>query len=382
MPTNSDKDSSPKRIAIIHDWLVTFRGGEKVLEAITELFPYAELFTLYYTPGKVSPKIEGHKIHSSFLNRLPLAKRFYRYTLPLMPLAIESFDLTDFDLVISSSHCVAKGIIPSPDALHICYCHTPMRYAWDQYRVYFGGCFKQFLFLPSIHRLRQWDVTSSHRVDHFIANSEWVKNRILKYYRRDAEVIPPFFELSSEPTSASPKDYYLVVAGLSPYKRIDIAIEACRKLNRRLMIVGAGQDEKKLLAMADNDIKFLGRVSDEELRKLYGECRALLFPGAEDFGIAPLEAMACGRPVIAYGKAGVTETVVDRATGLFFLDQTADSLCDAIVELEKLLPTISSDTCRKQAERFSRKRFQESFQNSIQRHWKDHVQGQTNVPQG
>jgi glycosyltransferase involved in cell wall biosynthesis len=357
MPT----DSGQLKVAVIHDWLTGMRGGENVLEAILELFPESEIFTLFYIPGKLSPRIENHPIHTSFLNKIPYAHKFYKLLLPLFPLAIEHFDLSSFGLVISSSHCVAKGVIPSPDALHICYCHTPMRYAWDKRKDYFGSPWKSFLTSGFLHRLRIWDTVSSSRTDYFIANSNWVRARINKYYRRQSHVIHPFVDASFlKANPAVTRDYYLVVSALVPYKKVELAIQACEKMKRKLLIVGSGDEELRLRNLATSTTEFLGRVSGEKLKELYSGARALLFPGEEDFGITPLEAMGTGTPVIAFERGGVLETVVPNQTGLFFKDQTVDSLLSAIQDFESR--TINwENQCIERARQFSKEHFMNSF---------------------
>jgi glycosyltransferase involved in cell wall biosynthesis len=349
------------RVAILHDWLNGLRGGERVLEAICELFPQAEIFTLFHEPGKAGPIIERHTIHASFLNRFPATDRYYRYLLPLFPLAMERFDLGRFDLVISSSHCVAKGALIPPDAVHVCYCHTPMRYAWDRYSDYFGGSRKEAAILPFIHYLRMWDVTSSARVDEYVTNSRWVGNRIRKYYRRDSQVLHPFVDLERFlPKRGEPReDYYLIVSAFAPYKRIDLAIEACNVLDRPLWIVGTGQDSARLQRLAGPRTRFLGRIDGEELPGIYRRARALLFPGEEDFGISPLEAMASGTPVLAYGRGGVTESVVEGETGHFFHAQRVPALVEALERFESL--RFSPETCRRRAEQFRREEFKHRF---------------------
>jgi len=360
------KEANPRRVAIIHDWLVTYRGGEKVLEAIAELYPRAEIFTLFHAPGKVGEKIESHRIHASFLNRSWLRK-YYRHTLPLMPYAIESFDLSDFDLVISSSHCVAKGIIPAPDALHICYCHTPMRYAWDRRFDYFPKGLAGAIYAFFLHGTRKWEVTTSSRVDHFIANSTWVARRIEKYYRRSSVVINPFVDPIPPMTAADRGDYYLIVSGFAPYKRIDLAIRACEELGRPLKIVGEGQEEAALRRIAGPQTTFVGRVGGEDLRRIYQGCRALLFPGEEDFGIVPLEAMASGKPVIALGRGGVTDSVIDGKTGVFFSESTVPALKEAILRFES--KRFHPEDCRQRAELFSKERFQRQFKAAVDQWW-------------
>lgn len=360
MPTN------PKRVAIVHDWLLTLRGGERVLEAILELYPQAEIFTLFYRKGSLSPKIEARKIHASILNKLPWVHKYYRLLLPLFPWIIERFDLSEYDLVISSSFCVAKGALVAPHSLHVCYCHSPMRYAWDQNHEYFPG-WKGWLTSPFFYFLRQWDVTSAARVDHFIANSSWIQERITKYYRRESTIITPFVNPECfVPSTGDKGDYYLVAGGFAPYKRIDLAIEACESLGRRLLIVGQGQVEGKLRSLAGKHTEFLGRVSDEELRELYAGAKALLFPGKEDFGIVPLEAMAAGTPVLAFGLGGARDSILEGQTGLFFHDQTVEALKQCILDFEESSERFSPEDCKQQASGFSRKVFQSEFQSAIE----------------
>ncbi len=354
MPT----DLSRLKVAIVHDWLVSARGGERVLNALCELFPQAEIFTLFHEPGTNSPQIENRVIHTSFLNRLPLAKRFYRHLLPLFPLAIEQMSLKDFDLVLSSSHCVSKGVIPPPGALHVSYCYTTMRYAWDQSEQYFGSGWKRTLVAPFLHYLRMWDVTSSARVDHFVAISQFISKRIEKYYRRKSEVIYPFVDLQRfAPVAGERGDYYLVVSAFAPYKRIELAVQACERLGRQLIVVGDGQDAPRLKSLGGSTTRFLGNLPDAELPDLFAGAKAVLFPGIEDFGIVPLEAMASGTPVIAYGKGGASETVVDGVTGVFFHDASVDGMAKAIERFESL-PKFSPTACRERAEFFSKARFQ------------------------
>lgn len=297
------------RVALVHDWLTGMRGGENVLEALCEIFPEAGLYTLIHIPGSVSRAIENRKIHTSFLQRLPMAGKRYRSFLPLFPLAIEGFDLSGYDLIVSTSHCVAKGVIPPPGALHISYIFTPMRYVWDQYRMYFGegrtGWLTSRVIRVAAHYLRMWDVASSSRVDEFVSISAHVANRVEKYYRRTSPVIYPPVDCTRFSINTASGDYYLIVSAFAPYKRLDIAIEAFNRMGaRKLRIIGKGQDESRLKKMAGPNIEFLGWRTNEEIAGYYAGCRALIFPGEEDFGIVPLEAMASGRPVIAYGKGG------------------------------------------------------------------------------
>lgn len=330
------------RVALVHDWLTGMRGGEKVLEVFCELFPNATLFTLLHNKGSTSPTIERMKIKTSFVQLLPFTQRHYRNYLPLFPTAIESFDLSGYDLILSSSHCVAKGVIPPVRALHICYCHTPMRYVWDLYDEYFGpgraGWLTRAAMSLVATRLRRWDVESSARVHHYLANSHNVAERIQRIYGRESEVLYAPVETKRFTVSKKNEGYYLIVSALVPYKRVDLAIQAFNQTGDRLVIVGTGPEMKNLKAIAQPNIEFLGWQSDEMLAKLYAGCLALIFPGVEDFGIVPLEAMACGKPVVAYAEGGALETVVEtekNPTGVFFHEQSAEALMDAVGKLDK-----------------------------------------------
>lgn len=321
----------PTRVALVHDWLTGMRGGEKVLEAIADLFPSAPIFTLFHHPGQVSEALERHPIHTSYLTGWPGSKRHYRHLLPFFPAAIEDFDLGDYPLVISTSHCVAKGVVPAPHALHLCYCHTPMRYAWDQEHTYFPrrrGPAARLRNL-ALTALRAWDVASAPRVDHFLANSRYVARRIERYYGRRADVLPPpvdtdFFTDRSGEGAHSHRDggYALVVCALAPYKRVDLAITACQRLGLELRIVGRGPEERRLAQLAaqlaGSKVRFLGRVDAEELRTLYQHATVFLQPGLEDFGIAPVEALACATPVVALGRGGVLDIVDDGVHGVLY----------------------------------------------------------------
>ena len=355
------------RVALVHDWLTGLRGGEKVLEVLCELYPEATLFTLVYIEGTTSPTIESLSIRTAFTQKLPGVKRLYRWYLPLHPWAIESLDLSEFDLVVSSSHCVAKGVVPREGALHISYCHTPMRYVWDRFEDYFGSGLKaKLVYGPVAKRLRAWDRTSARRVDHFIANSTYVSERIQNYYDRAADTIipPPVDTRLFAPSADDPEDYYLVVSALVPYKRIDIAVDAFRGRSETLVIVGSGPSAERLKAGAPPNVHFRGWVSDEELQSLYQRCRACLLPGVEDFGIVPLEAQASGSPVVAYGKGGVLDTVRDGETGVLFHEQTAEALSHAIDKVSSL--RLNKNLLRDWALGFSRETFQKRMKEFIQ----------------
>lgn len=328
------------RVAIVHYWLVGMRGGEKVVEALCQLFPQADIFTHVYVPERVSPTIRSHRVTTSFISSLPRASRMYKSYLPLMPMALEQLDLRGYDLVISSESGPAKGVIPPAEALHLCYCHTPMRYIWNMYHDYreTAGVLTRIGMGPLSHYIRAWDASSAQRVHHFIANSRTVERRLYSYYRRSAEVIHPPVETSSFAAAANDEveDFYLMAGELVRYKRPDLAIDAFRSTKKKLVVVGGGECFDALRASAPPNVIMLGPQPFSELRRLYAKCKALLFVGEEDFGIVPVEAMASGRPVIAFGKGGATETVVDGVTGLFFHEQSVDALLTAIDDLDGL----------------------------------------------
>ncbi len=410
-------DLSNLRVAFVHYWLIAHRGGERVLEALGEIFPQADIFTLVYNPERTSPLIRRHRIQTSFIQKLPLGPSHHRAFLPLYPLALENFDLRGYDLVISSESGPAKGVITDPETCHICYCHTPMRYLWNQYHDYraSAGPLARAAMPFFAHSLRQWDLATASRVDYFVANSKNTARRIRKYYGREAEVIYPPVDierfapgggekigavaaLSSAPEivgegarggmdigavaalspapeivgegagkdigaedSAATAPYYLVVSEMVPYKRIDLAVEAFSRLRRKLIVVGDGPELRRCRKLAGANVEFLGRVEDERLARLYAGCRAFIFPGEEDFGIAPVEAQASGRPVIAYEKGGALETVIGcdggavpgQSTGLFFGPQTVDALIAAIERFESVEKQFNSCFIRRNAEKFA-----------------------------
>lgn len=359
------------RVAIVHYWLLNRRGGERVVEALCELFPQADIFTLVADHDALSPSIRKHRLTTSFLQRIPWSRKLHRHMLPLYPLALEQFDLRGYDLVISSESGPAKGVIVTPDTCHICYCHTPMRYVWDFYHDYKGrsalGPVRKAIFVATAHYARLWDQASAARVDHFIANSENVARRVRRYYGRQAEVLYPPVEVTSARLSESTSDYYLAVGQLVGYKRFDLAIQACNRLHRPLRIIGVGEEYKRLRRLAGSTVTFLGQLSDTELRKQYSSCRALVFPGEEDFGIVPVEAQAFGRPVIAFGRGGALETILnvydreisvpEQATGLFFQEQSIDSLVQALLSFETLESRFSPTFIQSHALRFEKQKF-------------------------
>ncbi|MFC3123604.1 glycosyltransferase [Pseudoroseomonas globiformis] len=366
------------RVALVHYWLVGMRGGEKVLESLCEMFPDADIFTHVYVPDRISDTIRRHKVTTTMIARLPFAHRMYQSYLPLMPLALEQIDLRNYDLVISSESGPAKGVLTRPDALHVCYCHTPMRYIWNMYQDYRDGASRPMrAVIPFLaHRLRNWDYSSAARVDYFIANSRTVAERINKYYRRPASVVHPPVDLGTFSTTrrdVEADDFYLVAGQLIRYKRVDLAIEACRALGRRLVVIGNGGEHDELARGAGPLVQFLGRVDDHTLRSYYARCRALLFTGEEDFGIVPLEAMACGRPVIAYGRGGATETVVNGLTGLLFHEQRVASLVDAIRQFEAMEKGFDPARIAAHAARFSKDEFRRQFLARLEIAMEEHV---------
>jgi glycosyltransferase involved in cell wall biosynthesis len=356
------------RVALVHDWLTGMRGGEKVLEVLCELFPNATLFTLLHNRGAMSPTVERMKIQTSFIDRLPFKAQHYRNYLPLMPIAIESMDLSGFDLILSTSHAVAKGAIPRNGATHICYCFTPMRYVWDQYDEYFGkgkaGLATRLAMKLVAPYLRTWDVNSCSRVHHFIADSHHVAERIRRYYARSADVLHAPVNVQQFRVSNANDGYYLIVSALVPYKKVDLAIQTFNQLGEKLVIVGTGPEEAKLRSLSNQNIEFAGWASDGQLPTYYAQCRALIFPGEEDFGIVPLEAMASGKPVIAFAKGGALETVVDGETGIFFSEQTPEALLAAIRKSQSV--SFSPEVIRMHAEKFDRKAFKEKLKKSIE----------------
>jgi glycosyltransferase involved in cell wall biosynthesis len=374
------KTLSSLRVALVHDWLTGMRGGEKCLEIFCEIFPQADLYTLLHIKGSVSPIIESHRIRTTWAQYLPGVEKKYRQYLPLFPLAIRSIDLRGYDLVLSSSHCVAKGVHVSPPTVHISYVFTPIRYVWDMYDIYFGkdssaGLLVRMVMPPLAAMLRRWDVRTSRGVDYILADSENVRRRILKYYHREAEVIPVPVDTIHFDLTFQPQDYYLMVSALAPYKRIDLAIRAFNRNQKPLVVVGTGPLMAALQKESGKNISWLGWQPAENLKKLYGECRALIFPGEEDAGITPLEAQASGRPVVAFGRGGVLETVVpledylegrkDFFGGVFFQEQTETSLIEAVERLERHAHLLNPVKIRSYALQFDREVFKERMIQTI-----------------
>lgn len=362
------------RVAFVHDWLVTYTGAERVLDALLELFPGAPIYTLVYDPKPFEgTRIVEHPVFTSWLNLLPAARRHHRLYLPLMPLAVEQFDLRGYDLVISSSHAVAKGVITSPETLHVSYIHTPPRYAWDLQAEYFENTglkrgIRGVLARVVLHYLRLWDTSTGMRPDVLVANSRYVARRIQKVYRREAEVIYPPVDVESFSVRKEKEDFYLAVSRMVPYKRMHLVVEAFSKMpNRKLVVIGDGPDLPKIRKMAGPNVSILGYQPREIVRDYMQRARAFVFAAEEDFGIAPVEAMACGTPVIAYGRGGVTETVCEGETGVFFHSSTPECLIQAIEQFERMCFMCDPDPIRRNAERYSKARFQLEVSQLIER---------------
>ena len=367
------------RVALVHDWLTGLRGGERVLQGICELYPEADLFTLVHVPGSCGPVIESRRITTSFLQHLPFAQSRYRHYLPLFPLAIESLDLRGYELVISTSHAVAKGCRPAPGARHVAYVHTPMRYVWDQFDAYFGPGRAGPLTRAAAHLfapwLRRWDVRSTARAHGLIANSRFVSDRMQRVWGRaaDAVVYPPVETSLFRPAidlpaaERGPAGYALIVSALVPYKRIELAVQAFTRLGRKLLVAGDGPELSRLMAQAGPTVRFLGGVPHEELARLYAGASFFVLPGEEDFGIAPLESQSAGRPVLALGRGGALETVVRGRTGLFFEEPTVESLLAGVAAMDRFAEDADPHLIHSHAERFAAPRFGQELREALRR---------------
>ena len=350
------------KVALVHDWLVGEGGGEQVLKCFHEIWPDAPIYTLVYNEDKAPSWTQGLDIRTTYIQKWPGGKTHHKLLLSFMPEAWEALDLTGYDLVVSSCASCCKGVITRPDAVHICYCHSPIRYVWDLYYDYLAGASTlKKAFMPSmIHKVRMWDFQAAQRVDYFVSNSDYVGRRIAKFYRRESTTVYPGIRLPKNFVSEERGDYYFILSRFVGYKRVDLAIEACNMLGRKLIVAGSGgEEEQRLRAMAGPTVEFVGRVSDEQLVGYYEHARAFLFPGIEDFGLTPLEAMAGGCPVLAYGEGGALETVVDGETGMFFYEQTAESLAACIEGFEQR--SFSASACRERAKAFSTDIFKQRF---------------------
>lgn len=349
----------PRRVAIVHYWFVTMRGGERVVERLLHLFPQAELFTHVYVPEAVSETIRARPVHTSFINRLPGARRHYQKYLPLMPMALEQLDLRGFDLVISSESGPAKGVITDPDAVHLCYTHSPMRYLWDHYHQYrtTAGRVTRLMMTLLFGRLRLWDMASAARVDIVVANSQFIKRRIAKAWRREAIVVYPPVDTSLFTPADRVGDEYLWVGQMTPYKRADLAVDAFNALALPLLMVGDGEMAAELRKRAGPTIRIIPRMRFDELRHAYATSRALVFTPEEDFGIVPVEMMASGRPVLAYGRGGIRDSLVEYETGLFFEEQTVESVIAGVRAMEDWLPSFDPADAVAQARRFAPEHF-------------------------
>jgi glycosyltransferase involved in cell wall biosynthesis len=363
------------RVALIHHWLVRMRGGEKVLESFCRIFPQADIYTLVFDRKMISDSITSHSITTSLIQKLPFSTRYYSRYLPLFPLAIEQFDLSRYDLVLSSDAAVGKGVITRPEACHICYCHAPLRYAWSGYHTYLQaleGTWKRGMAAFLMSYLRTWDAAASLRVDYFIGNSQAVSRRIQKYYRRESVFIYPPVAISGLERSNPPEDYYLAVGHLVPYKRFDLAVDAFNELGRPLLIIGEGPEYSRLKKRARKHVKILKPVSDQALKQYLSQCRALIFPGEEDFGIIAVEAHACGCPVIGFFRGGASETVIPEVNGLLFEEESAGSLANAVQRFEAMESKFDSGTIRNTAASFNVERFEHEVTRFVSEKYQEH----------
>lgn len=367
-----DNRAGNLRVAVVHDWIPLVGGAERVLEQILEIYPHADVYTLFdFVSRDDAPFLVGKKVTTSSLQKFPKVSKYYRNLLPLFPYAIEQFDLRHYELIVSSSSAVAKGIISSPDQLHVCYCHSPMRYAWDLQEHYLkhtglsSGIRSTFIRFV-LHKLRIWDVVSSNRVDAFISNSAYIGERIRKTYRRESTVINPPVNINRFQIEHNKEDFYLAASRQVPYKRIDLIVEAFKQCpNKRLVVIGDGPEHKKIKALAGPNVQILGYQPDAVMVDYMRRAKAFIFAAQEDFGILPVEAQACGTPVIAYGRGGARETVIDKRTGLLFDEQTVPSLLGALERFERLQEKFNCADIRRHAESFAEHRFRQDIKNFV-----------------
>lgn len=372
-------------IAIVHEWLTTYAGSEKVVEAVLELYPEAPVYALSYDPEPFrATRFAQHPVHTSFIQRLPFSRRYHRLYIPLFPLAVEQFDVSAYDVVFSSNHAVAKGVLTRAGQLHVSYVHTPVRYAWDMQSDYLrtGGALRNLGVRLLLHYLRLWDVVSANRVDVFLANSRYVAERVRRTYRRQAQVVYPPVDVHRFRADVQREDFFLTVGRFAPYKRMDLISDAFSRLGLPLVVIGEGPCRRAIERRAAPNVRFLGRQPTEVVADYMQRCRAFVFAADEDFGIAPVEAMAAGAPVLAYGRGGCLETVVEGRTGLFFDAQTCEALRDAVARLEQCRATFDPQTIRQHAETFSRARFQTEIQRLIEAEWEMHSQRAGVAPRG
>ncbi|KAF1086048.1 GDP-mannose-dependent alpha-(1-6)-phosphatidylinositol monomannoside mannosyltransferase [Sporotomaculum syntrophicum] len=348
------------KIALVHDWLTNYGGAERVIESFHSVFPAAPVYTIFYDQSRLPDSFKYMDIRTSFLQKIPFGRKKHQFFLQFMPLAVEQFNLSEYDLVLSSSSSCAKGIITGTGTCHICYCNTPMRYAWDFYHEYIGkkGLLMRSYIAWQMKQIRQWDRISADRVDYYIANSHHVAGRIKKHYRHDSNVIYPPVDTDFYHPNGDKRNFFLCGGRLVGYKRTDLAVAAFSRLQLPLWVIGDGEEYKNLKKIAGPCVKFLGKVNDSELRSLYQQCRAFIFPGEEDFGIMPVEAQACGRPVIAFGRGGALETVIDGQTGMFFTEQSVDSLMIAVNRFINSESNYIQETIADFAKRFGKARFE------------------------
>lgn len=361
------RETGRPRFALAHHWIASYRGGERVVEQIAHLFPDCDLYTLINDPQVTVPGLSGHAIHASVLNRVPAIRRIYRHLLPFHPWAIHRMRVPhEIDVLLSSDSSLIKGIRVGPHTRHVCYCHSPPRYLWEMAKEYKRASWAASFALDRVsERLRRFDFAAAQRVDHFIANSHFVAGRIKRYYQRDAQVVYPPASVDAFEAKPNRQPYHVVVSELVSYKRVDLAVDAYTRLGRRLLVIGDGPERARLQRRAGSTVRFLGRQSFAVLRQHLESAAAFVFPGIEDFGIAPVEAQAAGCPVIAFRAGGALETVIDGETGLFFDDQTVDSLTESVERFDR--GSYSYQTCRRNAERFSVERFRQAYGSTLER---------------